>query len=320
MKYLSMPEAVPGTNYLGKPIIHLASVDSTNNYLAHLALEGQREGTIVVADHQPSGRGRRGRQWDSPPGLGLSFSVLLRIGAMPEAASPPLGLVTLMAGVAAAEAIGEAIRGNAGAEAPGEAVQNDAGLGAPGDAVDRNAGTKAVGSVTAVDDPPGSFAGARVGIKWPNDVLLGRRKVAGILAESGAGPEAGGRWIVLGIGINVNQRPEDFSPEIQHKAASIAMGRGEPVPPAGVLISLIQTLDQLYGQWKHGRTEPVLRRWREMCLHLGQPVTVTGAGETMYGRAKDITDQGLLILETMEGIREVAAGEVSLRWEGFPGM
>lgn len=312
-KPLSLPGAVPGTELLGRSVIYVPAADSTNAYLARLARKGQEEGTVVAADSQWAGRGRRGRNWHSAPGLGLWFSVLLRPGGPPGGAldtSPPLGLITLMAGVAAAEAIGAA--------AGGGTVSGGSGAGSAAAAA---AGGRAQTMVSGAGDTAAPPVGATppAGIKWPNDVLLGGRKTAGILAESGTGPGREQRWVALGIGINVNHGPKDFPEDLRSKAVSIAAIRGGPVPREPLFISLIQNLDRLYALWRQGRHGTMLNRWRELCVHMGRPVTVTGSGVAFSGRTIDVTAEGLLAVETDSGVRYAAAGEVSLGWDGCTG-
>src|SRR3990172_7023153 len=121
--------------------------------------EGAPEGTVILADCQTAGRGRRGRRWVSPSG-GLWLSVVLRPSLFPR----QLGRLAIAAAVAAAEAVEEK-------------------------------------------------AGLEVGLKWPNDLQVKGRKLAGILLESRPG-RGGRRAVILSLGLNLNLRPEAFPPSL----------------------------------------------------------------------------------------------------------
>jgi BirA family biotin operon repressor/biotin-[acetyl-CoA-carboxylase] ligase len=146
-------------------------------------------------------------------------------------------------------------------------------------------------------------------IKWPNDVLLSGRKVAGILIEtefSGADP----RYALLGPGINVNLEIDPAS-EIAAIATSIKQELGSDVTREAVLAALLNHLEALY-------TAPdpraVHAAWRSRLETLGRDVTLSFRGDSFAGHAEDVDDAGNLILRFPDGsIRTFEAGEVSLR-------
>jgi len=140
-------------------------------------------------------------------------------------------------------------------------------------------------------------------IKWPNDVWLGRRKLAGILVEGR--PQEG--WAVLGIGLNVNLRPGDLPPELRETATSIATFSGEEQDPEQVLEALLRSLEA----WTAAPDREVLAAWRERDALLGERVRWAG-GE---GTASGIGEAGALLVETNTGIVELDAGEVHLSTE-----
>jgi BirA family transcriptional regulator, biotin operon repressor / biotin---[acetyl-CoA-carboxylase] ligase len=137
-------------------------------------------------------------------------------------------------------------------------------------------------------------------IKWPNDVWIERRKLAGILVEGR--PHEG--WAVLGIGVNVNVRPEDLPPELRETSTSIAMESGEERDPEQVLEALLRSLEA----WTSAPDSKVLAAWRRRDALLGSHVRWAG-GE---GTAAGIDDAGALLVETNTGIAELDAGEVHL--------
>ena len=131
------------------PVYQYDMLDSTNTQCRRLAAEGVMD-AVVTADCQTAGRGRMGRSFQSPPGLGLYLSVLWRTGLRTDT----LPMVTPLAAVAVCRAV--------------ERV-----------------------------------CGLRCGIKWPNDLVLGGRKVCGILTESSFRPDGAPDWVIVGIGVNV---------------------------------------------------------------------------------------------------------------------
>jgi BirA family biotin operon repressor/biotin-[acetyl-CoA-carboxylase] ligase len=152
-----------------------------------------------------------------------------------------------------------------------------------------------------------STTGLAARLKWPNDVFLRGRKVAGILAESRVTSGSNGS-VVLGIGVNLNASPPD-----EHGLASIATSllaeKGVPVDRAAVLRQLMMELDSLYGELKQGIVP--LQEWRGYLDTLGRQVRFEWRGETRHGLAEDVDDNGNLVLRLQDGSHIVLpAGEV----------
>ncbi|MFL5869206.1 MAG: biotin--[acetyl-CoA-carboxylase] ligase [Thermoleophilaceae bacterium] len=141
-------------------------------------------------------------------------------------------------------------------------------------------------------------------VKWPNDVWIDGRKLAGILLEGR--PQDG--WAVLGIGLNVNLQPEDLPEELRETATSIAAAAGEPRDLEDQLAALLRSLDA----WIGASQEAVLAAWRERDAIIGRQVSWDG-GE---GRAAGIDDSGALLVETLDGLQELNAGEIHI--SGLP--
>jgi BirA family biotin operon repressor/biotin-[acetyl-CoA-carboxylase] ligase len=245
---------------LGGRVVVRDTVDSTNQALKALAVNGEPEGAAVVSDAQTAGRGRRGRTWVSPPGCGLYISLLFRPRSWEPACAPRM---PLMIAVAAAEAI--------------EAV-----------------------------------AGIAPGIKWPNDLMLKGRKLAGILCEADMDPEQI-QFIVVGIGINV-RRPDPVPEEIRDTAVWLSE-HVSSVDRNALARELLSHIEARYRQmdtpegWR-----AVLEAWREKSLTLRRDVTITDASGAWQGEALDIDDTGGLIVRDRNGdIRTLLAGDVSLR-------
>jgi len=238
-------------------IVHRDSVDSTNLLAAQLARDGAPEGTVVLAERQTAGRGRLGRTWESPAGVNLYASVVLR-PSVPPIEVPRL---TLVAGIAVADAIV--------ATAP-----------------------------------------LRPAIKWPNDVLLAGRKVAGVLTELEAEAERV-RFVIVGIGVNLNAGASDFPPELADKATSVALASGAPVDRAAFAGRLLGALDPLYEEFLRGGFVALRPRYDAYHCLPGRRVTIDGR-PPITGTVRGVDDEGALLVEDGGVVRRVVSGEVTL--------
>jgi BirA family biotin operon repressor/biotin-[acetyl-CoA-carboxylase] ligase len=156
-------------------------------------------------------------------------------------------------------------------------------------------------------------AGAPVpDVKWPNDLLLGGRKIAGLLCETG--PVSGRRtWVVLGVGINVNLREDELPPDVESRAGSLSMAAGRPFDRSFVLASVLSGLEKRYLELEAGRASVLLSDYRRRCHTLGRQAAVTGEAGRLEGRAEDIDEHGRLVVRTGDGrLVAVGAGEVTL--------
>jgi BirA family transcriptional regulator, biotin operon repressor / biotin---[acetyl-CoA-carboxylase] ligase len=153
-------------------------------------------------------------------------------------------------------------------------------------------------------------------IKWPNDVLVDGRKVAGILAEMDtAGP---GPVVVLGIGVNLNTARADFPAELRDKAGSLCLATGTPVDRARFAGRLLSALEVRYEQWRRDGFAPIAAVWREMAPLMGRFIRVQEPGEIVEGTVLDIDADGALRLLLADGREHrVVAGDVSVLG-GYP--
>lgn len=250
---------------------------STNADAMALARQGEPGGVVVVADHQSAGRGRRDRRWVAPPGGSLLVSVLLR---------PPArvaGAVTMAAGVALAEAVEQ-------------------------------------------------VAGVTAGLKWPNDLVVampdGDRKLAGMLAEAdwpaGSTISAGYRppgpddrmVVVVGVGLNVawpapSRLATDDDLAALAGTATALNWVGPEVDRFDVLVAFLRRLDVRYGDLVRDGPGRVLAEWRRRSATLGRRVRVDLGADDVEGTAVDVTAEGHLVVETIEGGRRtLAVGDV----------
>jgi BirA family biotin operon repressor/biotin-[acetyl-CoA-carboxylase] ligase len=165
-------------------------------------------------------------------------------------------------------------------------------------------------SALAVADAVQQISGVPVRLKWPNDIMLGGRKIAGILLESGV-TSTGKLYTVVGVGLNVNLTVQDY-PEIADLAASISDTMGHPVPITDVLVAVLEHFEYWYSAMAAG--EPVLESWRNRLETLGRQVTINAGNLSYEGEAVSVGADGSLILRLDDGnLKSFSAGDVSLR-------
>jgi BirA family biotin operon repressor/biotin-[acetyl-CoA-carboxylase] ligase len=147
-------------------------------------------------------------------------------------------------------------------------------------------------------------------IKWPNDVVIARRKLAGILAEAavqGSSPQ----FVVLGFGVNL--QPAAYPPELGSRVTSIEAETSQPVDRARVLAEILAAISARYGDLREGRFDAILTAWRRLAVALpGARVEWDSAAGIVRGRAEGIDRQGALLVNVDGKIERVVAGEV--RW------
>jgi len=164
------------------------------------------------------------------------------------------------------------------------------------------AGLKAVKAVT----------GIKAMIKWPNDLYVGTKKLAGILTEFATrGKQV--EWAVLGMGINVGWHP-DVPEEAGAPATSLLEETGQRVSRNELLIEILKMFEGLYSEVVAGNMEALYEEWNQNCLVLGKAVVIESDRERIEGKALRIDDYGALIIEDATGKeRRIFTGEVSLR-------
>ena len=150
------------------------------------------------------------------------------------------------------------------------------------------------------------IAELRPRLKWPNDVWLDGRKVAGVLLTSRiAGAEG---FAVLGVGLNVTAAAD----ELPAGATSLAIAAGHPIDQNSMLDLLLDRLDAAYRSWDAADGRPNLAPWRERAALIGEPVTVEIAGESAAGTLLDIDEDGALLLGQEDGtIQRMMAGDLT---------
>jgi BirA family biotin operon repressor/biotin-[acetyl-CoA-carboxylase] ligase len=157
------------------------------------------------------------------------------------------------------------------------------------------------------------LSGLRPLIKWPNDILLGDRKVAGLLNEIQSETDRI-HFIILGIGVNLNVDKRMFPKEIRTIATSMKQEMGQAISRKDFLSSLLKQLEEWHTIYLREGSEAILNAWRDLAQIKGRQVRMTSFGETIAGRAIDVDSDGALIIETRHGERKrVVAGDVEYR-------
>ena len=241
-------------------VIWLPSIDSTNTFAKQLARDGAPEGTVVIADYQTGGRGRLGRSFSSPAGMGIYLSVIVRPNRKPE----ELMHLTCAAGLYACIAVENSV---------------------------------------PTPLPPR--------IKWANDLVIGSRKLGGILTEISVDPASGNvEWAVIGIGINCCQRPEDFPPEIRDIACSLNIASTDRGKFAAELIRQLHDLRQdLFAE-----KALIMECFFSRCITIGQRISILRGEAVQHGKALTVDQDGALHVLLDNGTETVVnSGEVSIR-------
>lgn len=155
-------------------------------------------------------------------------------------------------------------------------------------------------------------AGCAAQLKWPNDVEVDGRKVAGILTELSAEPGQI-HFVVLGIGVNLNADAADFPDELRGRATSVKLARGIPVPRALFCAALLKKLEDGYDRWTEEGFPAVRHRWTALASTPGQRVRVTVGDRDVEGVAEGVDESGALVVRDDAGRTErVVAGDVEV--------
>ena len=160
----------------------------------------------------------------------------------------------------------------------------------------------AVAAVEALEDA--GIDGA--GIKWPNDILISGKKIAGILCQ------AWGNKAAVGIGVNVGQSADFFKNAGLPNGASLAM-LGYEADMWTLAGRIITNAERCISLIESGNYDHLLKKYRRLCLSLGREVEAIGAAETVRGIASDVDESGRLVIDTEKGRISVDSGEVKLR-------
>lgn len=242
-------------------IHYFDSIESTNTKAKYMAQSGAKHGTVLLADRQTGGRGRMGRSFCSPSGMGIYLSVILR----PACRADQLMHLTCAVAVAMCHAVEQ-------------------------------------------------VAGFRPGVKWINDLMANGKKLGGILTEMSITPgTAEVDFAVVGIGINCNQRMEDFPEELQDIATSLEIVTGNTVDRCQLAVSMVRALQKM-GCDLLSQKEEIMQQYRADCTTLGQEIYLLRGDNKIPCRAVDLDANGSLIVTYPDRSSEtIHSGEVSVR-------
>jgi BirA family biotin operon repressor/biotin-[acetyl-CoA-carboxylase] ligase len=165
-------------------------------------------------------------------------------------------------------------------------------------------------SGVAIAEAVRAVTGLPAEIKWPNDVVIGRRKLAGILAEAAV---QGGALHFVVVGFGVNLQPAAYPPDLASRATSLEAETSRPVDRALVLAEILAAMGKRYADLRVGRFDAILSAWRHLAASLpGAHVEWDSPAGVIRGCAEDIDRDGALLVNVDGRIERIVSGE--LRW------
>ncbi|MCB9366568.1 MAG: biotin--[acetyl-CoA-carboxylase] ligase [Calditrichaeota bacterium] len=246
------------TRRFGREFRFLEETDSTNRWLRDNISEFHLSGSVVVAGHQTSGRGRYSRVWDDRANQALLCSVLLKLKGLPERP----GLLSMLPAIALARVV------------------------------------------------VGHDSTAAVRLKWPNDVLIGGKKVAGVLAE--ATKHGDDHVIIVGVGVNVNGVPETAGQK-STVPGSLLQETSWKADRESVLAALLNEWEELFDMYLEGEYEALRMAWEEHGPDRGAVLVRSEGNERIEGEYCGIGSNGQLLLRDASGVlRETYSGDVTV--------
>jgi BirA family biotin operon repressor/biotin-[acetyl-CoA-carboxylase] ligase len=149
-------------------------------------------------------------------------------------------------------------------------------------------------------------------IKWPNDILLRGKKVAGILTELSAELDHV-KYVVIGIGVDVNLTSADLPAELRKMATSLRIESGQPVSRPELAAAILRELDADYARIRAGQFEALADEWEEQCTTIGRTVTIRIGERAQTGVAESLDSEGALLLRTQHGrLERIIGGDVTV--------
>lgn len=246
------------TSVIGKNLIVLDEVGSTNDYLKKLGADGCENGTVAVAREQTQGKGRLGRVWKAKKDDSITFSFLLR----PKIAPSEVSSITPLAGLAVCKAIRE-------------------------------------------------FTGLDCRIKWPNDIIIGKKKLVGILTEMSAEFDAV-EYVITGIGINADT--QDFPDDIKEKATSIYLATGGHFDKNKFFACVLNHIEEEFIKNDLKLSPVALKEYTSLCATIGRDITFTKDRKSVAAKAVGVSPDGELIAELPDTTTKlINSGEVTVQ-------
>ena len=247
------------TDWAGQKIYYFDEIDSTNTCAKQLGEQGASHGTLIVAEEQSAGRGRRGRTWESPAGSSIYMSILLR----PEIPPVNAPMLTLAMGLSAAEGLQE---------------------------------------YTSLD----------IQIKWPNDIILNRKKLAGILTEMSTEIDCI-NYVIIGTGINVNMK--QLPAELAKKATSLRLETGRIMRRSEIIALIMKKFEKNYQLFmENGDLRRLQEEYNNLLITREKEVRIIESQEEYDAYALGINEKGELLVRESDGtMKAISSGEISVR-------
>jgi len=243
------------TEFIGRNFIYCDEIESTNSDLLAGKQQYKKTGTVLFAEKQLAGKGRKDRTWQSAKGLNLTFSILL---VKDVVAGINVNHLNLAASLAVASAIE-------------------------------------------------NLHQLKTELKWPNDVLIDKKKVSGILTETSIKGSKIER-VVIGIGINLNQLV--FNGDFNYPPTSLKLELNANVDRENLLAEVLNIFEELLIKLEE-KPDSILAEWRAKCQMIGDKITITENDKVKSGIFYDIDDDGYLLLKRNDAIEKIHFGDVS---------
>jgi BirA family biotin operon repressor/biotin-[acetyl-CoA-carboxylase] ligase len=154
--------------------------------------------------------------------------------------------------------------------------------------------------------------GVTTEIKWPNDILIRGKKVAGILTELSAETDRI-KYVILGVGIDVNQTAAEFPADLRRIATSLRIETGQKQNRAELAVKVLHELDRDYEHVREGRFEDLSAEWEKHCSTIGHQVVIHVGDRKIQGRAEALDTDGALLIRTQHGhLERIIGGDVTV--------
>ena len=248
------------TKIIGSHIHYFTEIDSTQDHAIMMATGTAADGTVIVAQRQSGGKGRKGRKWVSPKG-GIWCSIILR----PKFSVPAVTLFPMAAALALSKAIQETL-------------------------------------------------GLKTELKWPNDLMLEGKKVAGMLVDASLESNKI-KSLILGTGINFDVDSRHLEKQLKNTpnfygAATLVKKGSRQANPKILVQAFFRELEETYCQLNDMRVRDIISEWTKESSTIGKKVSIDTAEGSIKGKAIRIDDDGALVVSTDNGHVRVVAGDV----------
>ena len=258
----------------GKPLRHFESVSSTNDLAMQWARDGASHGALVRADAQTSGRGRQGRSWSSPPGLGLYLSLVLR----PSIEIERVPHLTMLAALATAQTVESVCGVRCHTKWPNDIILHN----------------RKIGGV--LSEAKSSEA----------------KSEANSIESLEAASRSQVEFVVVGVGLNVNFQSEDLPVNALIPASSLLIETGRAWSPDELLKAQMAAFESVYGRYERGAWDELRREFERRDVLQNRAVRVESGAQSYRGVVEGIDASGVLIVRGESGARRIVAGDVRL--------